>query len=88
MIGAFFYLTICSIRNRVRVRLKRLRQPRYVAGLIVGGLYLYRVAFRNLFRASRSGRPPSSTAARPSSPSASSGSTSVRPRAGSAVAVE
>src|SRR5258706_3684698 len=56
MIGAFFYLTICSIRNRVRVKLKRLRQPRYAAGLIVGGLYLYRFAFRNLFLGSRSGR--------------------------------
>ena len=55
MVGAFFYLTLCSMRNRLRVRLQRLRQPRYVAGLIVGVLYFYRFAFRYLFRAGRSG---------------------------------
>jgi ABC-2 type transport system permease protein len=37
--GAFLYLTICSIRNRVRVRLKRLREPRYLLGLVAGLLY-------------------------------------------------
>ena len=56
MVGAFFYLTICSMRNRLRVKVKRLREPRYMAGLVVGGLYFYRFVFRNLFRGSQSGR--------------------------------
>jgi ABC-2 type transport system permease protein len=55
MTGAFFYLTICSLRNRVRVKLKRLREPRYAIGLVVGVLYLYNFAFRNAFRGG--GRP-------------------------------
>lgn len=39
MIGAFLYLTVRSISNGVRLRLRRLRQPRY---LIIGlGLVLY-----------------------------------------------
>ncbi len=37
--GAFFYLTVCTIRNSVRLRLRRLRQPRYLA--ITIGLVLY-----------------------------------------------
>jgi len=36
----FMYLTLCSARNRMRVRLRRLREPRYLAGLIVGFLLL------------------------------------------------
>jgi hypothetical protein len=39
MTGAFVYLTVCSIRNLVRVRLRRLRQPRYLIGLIAGLVY-------------------------------------------------
>jgi hypothetical protein len=41
MTGAFVYLTVCSFRNRLRSRLKRLRQPRYLAGLVVGVLYMW-----------------------------------------------
>jgi hypothetical protein len=41
MIGAFVYLTACSFKNRLRRRLQRLREPRYVIGLIVGLLYFY-----------------------------------------------
>ena len=52
MTGAFFYLTICSLRNRLRVKLQRLREPRYAVGLVVGFLYLYNFAFRNLLRKS------------------------------------
>ena len=37
--GAFLYLTVCSIRNSVRLRLRRLRQPRYLA--ITIGLLIY-----------------------------------------------
>src|SRR5438034_1807139 len=41
MFAASFYITICSFRNRVRVRLRRLREPRYLLGAIVGVAYLY-----------------------------------------------
>ena len=41
MVGAFLYLTACSFKNRLRRRVQRLREPRYVIGLIVGLLYMY-----------------------------------------------
>jgi hypothetical protein len=52
MTSAFIYLIACSFRNRVKSRLKRLKQPRYLAGLVVGVLYLYMVFLRP------GGRPP------------------------------
>jgi ABC-2 type transport system permease protein len=39
MTGIFVYLTVCSIRNSVRVQIRRLRQPRYL--LIAIGFVLY-----------------------------------------------
>ena len=57
MAGALFYLTICSMRNRLRVKLRRLREPRYLAGLVVALLYLYRFVFRDLIRGVARGRP-------------------------------
>ena len=54
MTPAFVYLVACSFRNRVKSRLKRLRQPRYLAGLVVGVLYLYLIFLRP---GSRAGRP-------------------------------
>ena len=53
MLGAFLYLTACSFKNRLRRRLQRLREPRYIVGLVVGLLYFY-VAF---FRRNRRRRP-------------------------------
>ena len=44
--GALFYLTVCSARNRMRVRLRRLREVRYLAGLVVGLLYFYFMLYR------------------------------------------
>ncbi len=41
MLQAFVYLTLCSARNRVRMRLQRLREPRYLAGFVAGVAYLY-----------------------------------------------
>jgi len=41
MIWPSLYITICSFKNRVRVRVRRLREPRYLLGAIVGGAYLY-----------------------------------------------
>lgn len=35
------YLTFCSVRNRLRVRLRRLKEPRYLIGLIVGLGYFW-----------------------------------------------
>jgi hypothetical protein len=46
MIGAFLYLTACSFKNRLRRRLRRLREPRYAIGLVVGLLYFYVAFFR------------------------------------------
>ena len=45
------YLTLCSMRNRARVRLKRLREPRYLIGTVVGLAYFWMVFWRP--RASR-----------------------------------
>lgn len=55
MTGTFLYLTACSWRNRAVRRVQRLRQPRYVAGLAVGLVYLYFAVLRNQWRASRKG---------------------------------
>jgi hypothetical protein len=41
MLGASLYIILCSARNRTRMRLRRLREPRYLIGAIVGALYLY-----------------------------------------------
>lgn len=41
MFSALLYLQFYSVKNRVVTRLKRLRQPKYLLGGIVGGLYFY-----------------------------------------------
>jgi hypothetical protein len=41
MLGASLYIVLCSARNRTRLRLRRLREPRYLAGAVVGIAYLY-----------------------------------------------
>jgi len=41
MLGPSLYITVCSFKNRVRARFRRLREPRYLLGAIVGGAYLY-----------------------------------------------
>ncbi|MCX6545992.1 MAG: hypothetical protein NTV05_16475 [Acidobacteria bacterium] len=46
MIGTFAYLTFCSFKNRTLRRFRRLREPRYLVGLIVGVLYFYFTIFR------------------------------------------
>ena len=53
MIGASLYITVCSARNRARMRLRRLREPRYLIGAIVGVAYLYFTLFGR-FRGGRS----------------------------------
>jgi hypothetical protein len=49
MIGALIYLQTQSIRNRLRMRLRRLKKPKYLAGAAVGVAYFYFFFFRNLF---------------------------------------
>lgn len=49
MINALFYLQWQSFRNRLVTRFKRLKQPKYLVGAIVGGLWLYFYFFRFLF---------------------------------------
>ena len=48
MIGALMYLQMQSIGNRLRMRLRRLREPRYLAGAVVGAAYIYFSFFARL----------------------------------------
>jgi hypothetical protein len=50
--GALFYYQFHSWRNRLLARIRRLRQPKYLAGAIVGGLYFYFYLFRGFARGS------------------------------------
>jgi hypothetical protein len=45
-VGALLYLRLNSLRNMARGRLRRLRQPRYLFGGIIGIAYLYFFALR------------------------------------------
>jgi hypothetical protein len=45
VLSASVYIAFCSARNRARVRLKRLREPRYLVGAIAGVAYLYFAVF-------------------------------------------
>jgi len=56
MIGTFAYLTFCSFKNRMRRRIRRLREPRYLVGLIVGVLYFYYFLFRSRSTTGRGAR--------------------------------
>lgn len=49
------YLTWCSFKNRIVQRVRRLREPRYLLGLVAGCAYLYFVMFRNMRRPGRRG---------------------------------
>jgi hypothetical protein len=50
--GAFLYLTGCSVRNALRARAARLREPRYAVGFLIGLGYLAMVFGRSLLRMS------------------------------------
>lgn len=41
MLGALLYLRLTSLRNLLRVRLLRLKQPKYLVGAIVGAAYFW-----------------------------------------------
>jgi hypothetical protein len=55
--GALFYLQYHSIKNRLVMRIKRLKRPKYLVSAIFGGLYFYFYFFRYMFgmRAGRGG---------------------------------
>ena len=48
MIAASLYIVICTARNRLRLRLRRLREPRYLFGAIAAGAYFYFTVFARL----------------------------------------
>ena len=48
MIAALFYLQWHTVKNRLTMRVKRLKQPKYLFGALVGGLYFYWYFFRVL----------------------------------------
>lgn len=54
MIGALFYLQLTSLKNALRMRALRLRNPRYLFAAAVGAAYFYFFVFR-----SHGSRPPS-----------------------------
>ena len=41
MLGALLYLRLTSLKNWLRMRLLRLKQPKYLFGAIVGGAYIW-----------------------------------------------
>jgi hypothetical protein len=51
LVGALWYLRVTSIAGRIRSRLKRLKQPKYLAGALVGAAYFYLVFFRRAHQA-------------------------------------
>ena len=56
MFIASLYIIVCSARNRIRVRLRRLREPRYLIGAIVGAAYIYFSFFARFRATGRSSR--------------------------------
>ncbi len=52
MVGASSYIAWCTAKNRALVRLRRLREPRYLLGAVAGVAYFYFAVF------ARAGRPP------------------------------
>lgn len=51
MFGAFLYLRLTLLRNLLASRLRRLRQPKYLVGALVGIAYFYMMFFRHARRA-------------------------------------
>jgi hypothetical protein len=57
MNSALLYLQYHTIKNRTVMRIKRLKQPKYLFGAVVGGLYFYWYFFRTLFGTPTRGQP-------------------------------
>ena len=60
MIGALVYLQLTSLRNAMRARVQRLRQPKYFLAALVGAAYFYFFFFRHVAARHNplQGRPP------------------------------
>lgn len=56
MISALAYLQFHSVKNRLTQRIRRLKQPKYLVGAIVGGLYFYFYFVRFVFFPPGAGR--------------------------------
>jgi hypothetical protein len=56
MKAALAYLVFTSSKNRVLTRLRRLRQPKYLIGLLVGGLYFFSIFLHWFTVPGRAGR--------------------------------
>lgn len=48
MIGALLYLRLTSLQNLIQSRLRRLKQPKYLVGAIVGVAYFYLMFIRRM----------------------------------------
>ncbi len=51
MFSALLFLQFHTVKNRLVARVKRLKQPKYLVGAIVGGLYFYFYFFHWMFHA-------------------------------------
>jgi ABC-2 type transport system permease protein len=58
VISALLYLRFTSLKNVLVARLKRLKQPQYLAGALVGGFYLWVVFLRPMAARPRSAHGP------------------------------
>jgi ABC-2 type transport system permease protein len=56
MIDALLYLQFHSIKNRLLMRIRRLKQPKYLLFALVGGAYFYFYFFRWIFMGGRGPR--------------------------------
>jgi ABC-2 type transport system permease protein len=56
MLSASLYIIVCSAKNRLSMRLRRLREPRYLIGAIVGAVYFYFAVFRRMGGGRSTGR--------------------------------
>ncbi len=55
LVTTLWFLQSRSIFNSLRMRARRLKQPKYLIGAVVGVSYFWMIAFRHLFTPSRSG---------------------------------
>jgi len=56
MVRSFWFITSRSFKNRILLRLRRLREPRYAVGFVVGLAYLWFMFFRRVLGAHRNVR--------------------------------
>src|SRR5687768_11648309 len=61
MLGALLYLRFTSFKNWLATRGRRLRQPKYLIGALVGCAYFYFFFFRPLGDGSRRRGPPAAS---------------------------